>query len=239
MNRLAKRALIEVFLLLGLITGALVVYLNWAYASAHSNRAQITINTYIVGTEFAGVITKQFVTVGQTVRPGDALFQVKSDELTSRLAAGQITPTKLSNPLTSDGQITVVASKAGTVRTIKSTQGSFVPANQELATVADAATWGVTADFTLGKSELGRLTSQSPITVVLPSGEQVGGRITSITQSMQSGKQITTVQAALPLGPTTDLSAVGGQVDARVSIERTTMYHQLVQATGRLLDRWL
>lgn len=239
MNRSSKRALVEVLILLGLAAASLVVYMNWVYASIRSNRAQITINTYAVGTEYAGVLTKQFVTVGQAVKPGDALFQLKSDELTSRLASGQVTPAGLTNPLTPDGQITILASKAGTVRKIDSVQGSFVPANQQLATVADAATWGVTGDFTLGKSELGRLTPQAPISIELPSGERIAGRITSITQSTQAGRQVTTVQASLPPQAAGDLSTVGVQVDATITLEPATYYSRLVEYTGTLLDRWL
>jgi multidrug efflux pump subunit AcrA (membrane-fusion protein) len=91
MNKQPKRTLIEGWVFLTLLAGVLVVYLNWTYARAESNQAHIIISNYEVGTNYAGLITQQYVQVGDTVRAGEPLFELKSDELTQQLGSGQVT----------------------------------------------------------------------------------------------------------------------------------------------------
>jgi multidrug resistance efflux pump len=225
--------------LLGLLAAMLVVYLNWSYARAHAGRAQVTIANYVVGTEYAGVITKQYVAPGSEVKAGTPLFNLKSDELTEQLGSGHVTPARLSHPLSEDGQMIITAAKAGIVHKVDPLQGSFVPAGRQLATVADTSTWGVTADFTLHKSALGRLTTSTPLEITLPSGQRVTGRIVSIVQSTKNDRQVTTVQASITPDADSGLVLAGTQVDASLVLDQTTYYSRLLSLTENWLSRWL
>lgn len=238
MNKQAKRTLTEGIILLTLLAATLVVYLNWTYARAHSNRAQIIMSSYALGTEYAGLITKQYVVAGDTVHQGQPLFKLKSDELTQQIASGHTVSANLIYPLGDDGQMVITASKAGVVNQVDASQGSFVAAGKQIATIADTATLGITADFSLNKSELGRLTPNSPLMVSLPSRVDVNGRITSVVQSTKDGKQVTTIRAALPTGAVDSLMSAGAQVDVTLVLDQSTYYGRLLGYTQSLLSRW-
>lgn len=239
MNKQSKRTLRAGIVLLTLLTAVLVTYLNWAYAKSHSNRAQITISTYQVGTNYAGLVTRQYVTEGDIVRQGQPLFKLKSDELTKQIKGGQVTAQSLIYPLGDDGQLTILAGKAGKVGRIDATQGSFVGADKPIATISDTSTLGVTADFTLNKSELANLTATTPLIVTLGAHQKVGARITSIVQSAQDGRQITTVQAKVDPDMIDSIASIGTQVDATLVLDQATLYNRLLGYTQRLLGRWL
>ena len=239
MNKQSKRTLREGTVFLILLAGVLVVYLNWTYARAHSNRAQIIMSNYALGTEYAGIITKQYVVAGDSVRQGQPLFKLKSDELTQQLKNGRTTPSSLIYPLGDDGQMIITASKAGTVSQVDASQGSFVAAGKQIATIADTSTLGVTADFSLNKTELSRLTPATPVSITLPSRQRIFGRITTVVQSSQNGKQVTTIQAALPPGSVDSLTSAGSQVEATIVLDQATYYSRLLGYTQSLLSRWL
>ena len=238
MNKQSKRTFGEGIVFLALVAASLVVYLNWSYASVKSNRAQITLSNYAVGTEYAGVITKQFVTAGTIVKAGDKLFMLKSDELTQQLKSGQTTAASLVYPLSEDGEMIIVATKAGTVSHIDAQQGSFVAAGKQIATVADTSTLGLTADFSLNKSELGRLTPGTPFVVTLPSRQKVSARIYSVVQSSQAGKPIVTIQGTMTPDSVGTLTSAGTQVDAALILDQSTYYVKLLGYTQSLLARW-
>jgi hypothetical protein len=238
MNKQPKRTLIEGWVFLTLLAGVLVVYLNWTYARAESNQAHIIISNYEVGTNYAGLITQQYVQVGDTVRAGEPLFELKSDELTQQLGSGQVTANRLIYPLTTDGQLKIIASKAGIVTRIDAVQGSFVDADNEIALVADSSTLGVTADFTLNRTEVSQLTTSTPLIITLPSHQRVLARISTIVETSQNGRLVTTVQAAFAPGVESAASVAGSRVDATLTLNQSTYYGQLLGFSQNLLSRW-
>lgn len=237
MNKQSKRTLWEGIFLLILLTGVLVVYLNWTYARVQSDRAQITISNYSVGTDYAGIITKQYVVTGDNVQPGQPLFKLKSDQLAQDLASGRTNTSSLIYPLDDSGQMVITASKTGTVSHIDASQGSFIAADKQIATIADTSTLGVTADFTLGKSETSQLAPSSQIIVTLLSHQQVSGRITSILQSSKNGKRVTTIEATLTPSSASSLISAGSGTNATLVLNRTTYYSRLLAATQNLLSQ--
>jgi multidrug resistance efflux pump len=238
MNAKTKLALIGGFSVLGLIAGALIIYLNWTYAATESNRAQLTLQTYTVGTSYAGIITKQTVSVGDSVVEGQTLFEIKSDELTQQLLSTKALRSNLMYPLGSDGQILVTASRPGVVRQIDYNQGSFVGAYKQLASIADTTTIGVAADFTVNKSQLNRLTAATPVRITLPSGKALTGRITSISQSIKDNQSVTTVKASLPVDAGAQLYAASGTaVSVKLTFDQHSWYSQIKDYARGLLAR--
>jgi multidrug resistance efflux pump len=231
-----KLALTGGFFVLALMGAALVVYLNWSYASTESNRAQLTQQTYTVGTNYAGIITKQNVSVGDAVVEGQTLFEVKSDELTQQLLTTKSLRNSLTYPLGADGQILVTASRPGVIKEIDYNRGSFVAAYKQLATVADTTTIGVTADFTVNKAQLNQLSAATPMNIFLPSGKVLTGRIASISNSVKDSKSVTTVKASLPSGAGAELYAASGTaVTVKLIFDQQTWYSQIKTYARRLL----
>jgi multidrug efflux pump subunit AcrA (membrane-fusion protein) len=239
MNKQSKRSLAAGIVLLTLTSAVLVVYLNWSYSRVASNRGQITVSTYAVGTEYPGVITQQYVAVGSVVHAGESLFKLKSDELSAEVKDGQVDASSLTYALGKDDQMTITASKAGVVSQVSATQGSFVTADKQIAAIADSSTLGVTADFTLSTRELGQVTPSTLAIVKLPSGRQISARITSMLQSNQSGRTVTTVQASLPAGSVGPLDSAGTPVNVALVLNQSTYYHQLLGYTQSLMARWV
>lgn len=239
MNKHAKRSLAAGIMFLALFSAVLVVYLNWTYSRVSSNRGQVTVATYAVGTEYPGVITQQYVAAGSTVQAGQPLFKLKSDELNQKVKSGQVDPLSLNYQLGRDGQLTITASKAGVVSHIDAIQGSFVTADKQIATIADSSTLGVTADFTLSARELGQLRPDTQLVVTLPSHRRVPVHITSVLESSQNGRTVATIQAPMPAGATGPFDTAGSPVKATLVLNQSTYYHQLLSYFQSLLARWI
>jgi hypothetical protein len=140
--------------------------------------------------------------------------------------------------LTTDGQLKIIASKAGIVTRIDAVQGSFVDADNEIALVADSSTLGVTADFTLNRTEVSQLTTSTPLIITLPSHQRVLARISTIVETSQNGRLVTTVQAAFAPGVESAASVAGSRVDATLTLNQSTYYGQLLGFSQNLLSRW-
>ena len=235
-----KRSIFGGLIFLGLIAATLVVYLNWIFSQAESTKAQLTMQDYAVGTEYAGVITQQYVAVGDNVKQGQLLFKFRSDALVTQLSNGQVKPESVFYALNENNELLITAGKAGRVTKIDYPQGSFVPGNKQVALVADTSTLGVRAEYRLPRADLGRITPDTRLSVELPSGNKVEAKITQVTRTSQNGQDITLVQARVPAGDPNEIAlAAGAPVQATIILSDNTYYAQLLGATGKLLDRWL
>lgn len=171
MNKAARRRLIIGLIILVLIGFGLYLYSNSNETVVDATTAQIKTNTYDVGSPYSGQITAQFVHAGDRVTQGEHLFYVQSAELTAIQSNPSSKVTNLQLPLTKSGEIIIEASKSGTVEKINENQGSFVPANAVLATIAQPSGLAVAAKFRLSPGQYAAIGDSSRLIVTLPSGQ--------------------------------------------------------------------
>lgn len=170
MNPQARKRLFVSFIILILVCFGLYLYFDNSQAVATAQTAQLKTNTYDVGTTYSGQITKQYVQEGDTVKAGDKLFEIDSAELKVSLQKSDVSRASLGIPLTKDNDILVEATKAGSVKTIDQSQGSFVPANTVLATISQTSNLQVEASVNLSPDQYSHINHNSRLIVTLPDG---------------------------------------------------------------------
>jgi multidrug resistance efflux pump len=181
-----------------LLCGGLVLHVNYSEARVGSNSASLHLNSYAVGTEYNGVITKQYVAVNDHVAKGEPLFELKSDVLNQAITSGQIRLASLSYKLDpATGALVFTAQRSGVVTQLNYTQGSFVSAGKVIAMIADTSDATLSANFYLSGPEYNRLSPATPAIIHFPGGKQVTARVAGITQFSQNGRTVTTVKVTL------------------------------------------
>lgn len=198
MNNFKSRVkLFSGVLLVTLLCIGLAVYLDKQSATVGSSSAQLQTESYAVGSEYDGLITREYVMVGDHVTKGQTLFELSSDSLKVQLSAGGIKKTDLNYKLTSDGSLIFTATRAGTVDDLKFSEGSFIKAGDVVATVSDTAKAVIRAEFYLSGPQYAKFSPQTPVMITLAGDKKKTGKITSIDQRSRSGKTVTIVEVAI------------------------------------------
>lgn len=196
MNKKALRRLIIGIILLALLCFGLYLYLNNNRTVVAATSAQLETKTYDVGTPFSGQITSQFVHEGDEVTAGEKLFYIQSAAFSSANASPD-TFNHLNLPETKNGEIIITANRAGTVKTIDETQGSFIPANAPLATIAEPDDLRAVAKVQLDPGQYAAINNNSRLIVTLPTGQVVSAKITNINVASNQNQVGIEVTAAL------------------------------------------
>lgn len=155
-------------LLVALFVGLLFVRLNYTMSRVHSQSAKLRADTYTVGTEYSGTVLKQYTSEGSVVTAGEELFVIQSTVLASDLLTQQVSKSGLAFQLDANNNIVLVASGDGIIKNIAYLQGSFVPANKEIATIAKANSLYIEATFQLTPSDYARIRSGNVVDVTFP-----------------------------------------------------------------------
>jgi len=176
-----------------LLAGLLVVLLITAFATyklnesrgiATSASAQILGKSYNVGTPYAGLVVRQGVEVGDTVRKGQTLFVIDAASLHADNAPGVPETTHLDD----EGRLVVTASGPGVVTALTATEGTFVQAAADLATVQRSGTLYVQAEYTLSAKEYARVPDAAAVTITLPNQRTLDGHVDRVQVETVDGK---------------------------------------------------
>lgn len=181
----------------GVLLFALTLLLNYSMTYIESRSAQLMTDTYTVGSEYSGIITKQYVTSGQHVKAGQSLFLLKSNLLNSDLSNAPINKNDGASNLDDQNQIVLKATNDGTVSDIAYLEGAFVPANKEVATIARDNSMYVTAKYYLSPPDYARLKNGDYTTVTLPNNQKILATIFDISVQNNDNSVETTVKARL------------------------------------------
>lgn len=230
-------------LFLGLVVvivaaGALTLHLNAAKGVVHSTSAQVTAQSYEVGTSWAGMVVNQRVKVGDAVSDGDPLFVIRSAELTRDVAAGLLDTSKASTVVDPDGNLVVTATDDGVVTKVDETQGTFVVAGSPLATVDKADSLTVRADLTLSPEQLSRLEKGARVELTLPDGTTLhgtGGNVSVRTAGQDAEVRLTVTSDQLVRGAADGLVVPGTPVSAAVHLRNGGV---VSEAASWLGARW-
>lgn len=224
-------------LLLGLLlvvalAGAALVRMDTSRATAQSRTAEVDAETYTVGTPYGGTVVGTPAEVGTEVAAGDPLFVVSSPDLDRALADGLAADLVAAGDVDAEGRFVVRAPKDGVVVATDVTQGSFVQAYAQIATVEIAGSAFVVAQLEMTPSEYGRLADGAAVDVELPDGTTVAGtlRDVSVTTS-DSGASRVELEVTSPgltqLAESDRLVTTGTPVTAHVALRNDGLVHDL------------
>jgi multidrug resistance efflux pump len=219
--RTRLRLLIGLVLVLGLVA-VLTVQVNNRRGQAISQSATLQTERVSVGTDFAGVVTRQLVHSGDAVTAGQVLFEIDSAELAARTAAGQPVPTAAYFDIVGGRSVRIKATAAGNVGSIEFAEGAFVPSNTVLAWVDRTDARYVDATFKLSAGDYARLPRDAAVMILLPSGQEVAARVADVSVQGIGGEALTVIRADGPaLSQATDASifAPGTPVSARLTLK--------------------
>lgn len=213
-------------LLLGLVAVTAVVAVstfvfNQRQSEAPSASAAITAETYAVGTDYGGTVTKQYVKVGQVVHVGQPLFQVRSLSLLQDLSRNPVSFSTATYSVRRDGTMTFKATAAGTVGTINAMQNDYVQPGTNLATINRSGSLFVRADFVLTPQQYEQLRTGQRADIVLPDRTVLHGTVQSIQVKTVAGQAHTQVHVAstgLREGADNGLVVPGAPVDTTVHL---------------------
>lgn len=215
-------------IIVALVCFGLVVYENSYLATIGAHSVSVILPTYNVGTEYNGIVTKQFVNLGSSVKSGQQMFEIKSDGLTADLSNGSLSQSNLIYQQASDGGFIITAGQAGVVTQLSALQGSFVNAGSSMAVITGTKGASIKADFELSNPQYNKVTPETPIDVTL-GGSQFTARITGITQESNNGQTQTLIAASLPnLGQTQTVYASGTPVTAKLVLSDHTLYDRII-----------
>jgi multidrug efflux pump subunit AcrA (membrane-fusion protein) len=109
----------------------------------------------------------------------------------------------------------ITATNAGQVQDIAYADGAFVPANSTIATVQEAGTMYVAADFLLSAKDYARIPAQAELQIVLPNNQKITAAVSEIKVSTENGEARTIIKAySDELANGTGLFAVGTPVES-------------------------
>ena len=224
-----KKSILSLFLgiiIVALIAAGLLLFLEASRAAIKSTKAEISAESYSVGTDHTGLISKQFVQEGDVITAGQTLFQVKSSTLLEQMKENGLNANQLIYPLTPEGEIILKAPKAGKIQEIFYSQGSFIPANKEIATIIDEGSVKVTATFELPRRDFAQLNKQTRLEVRLPNGAYLNGTVSAIRVIDQTQFVETEVDAKLERFKTNQLELTSGTpVESVLYLKEQTMWN--------------
>ena len=215
-----KRISLAIGLLFVLVLAAgLTMVVNYNSGKVDSKSASLSAEDYPVGTDYSGTVTAQYVHVGDHVDAGQPLFEVESATLQRDVAQKLVNKDNLTYQVKNDDTMVVTATNAGQVEQIQYAQGAFVPANSTIATVQEAGTMYVEADFLLSAKDYSKIPSGAVVDVVLPNNQKVSATVQQLQVRTEDGQARTTIRAySDDLANGTGLFAVGTPVQATLHL---------------------
>lgn len=221
-----------------LIVGTSTYVFTLRQGQAVSMSAQVEAQTYDVGADYAGVVTRRFVDPGDDVAPGDPLFVVDSLQVARDVSTGALTVSN--NDVTEQGELTVRASVAGTVKSLDVNEGTYVASGVPVATIERDQALSATAVFVLAPRDFGRIEDNATVDLILPNGRVAQGTVSSLSVQTIDGRAHVTVEIAtdeLVAGADNGLVQDGTPLEARLHLRQDGVLAGMKDAADDLLRR--
>lgn len=217
----------------GLVLFGLLLALNFSLSNIGSRTAQLQADTFTVGTDYSGIITKQYVTQGQHVSAGQSLFLIKSSLLSSEIASGTLDKSDLAYSIDDQNQITLKATNPGTISDISYLEGAFVPANKEVATVTRDNSFYVEAKFELSPPDYARIHNGDLLTVTLPNNQKVDATVFDVSVE-SADNDVQTVIKARVKDLRSSTFTIGTPVSSELHLSGKTLYDSTKESLQKL-----
>jgi len=201
------------------LAAGLTMIVNFNSGKVAGKSASLMAEDYPVGTDYSGTITQQYVKVGDQVTAGQPLFEIESAALERDLAQGLVNKDNLTHEVKDDNTLVITATNTGQVQDIAYASGAFVPSNSTIATVQEAGTMYVEADFLLSAKDYARIPAQATLDIILPNNQSISAQVGQIQVRTENGEARTLVRAySDELANGTGLFAVGTPVQATLHL---------------------
>lgn len=202
------------------IVAVLTLLVNQRSRQAFSDDAQVAARQSTVGSEYGGVVVRQYAQSGDVVQAGQKLFTLSSLDLQRDVANGLQPVSNASYRIDAvHGQVTYLAQMTGTLTDITAEQGTFVAAG-DMATITAGGTQYVTAQFRLTPDQYGRIRIGGKADVQLPNRSRLSGTVADVAVETSQGVAVTTVDVAVPKLRATALTSLS-QPGSPVSVTLT------------------
>lgn len=199
------------------LVGALATTLNTRLGTVRGISASLVAEHYPVGTDYSGLLTKEYVAVGDVVETGDPMFEIQSNGLGRDVANGLLAPKDSPFDIKDGHTMVLTAPRSGTVHEVRYQEGAFVPGNTVLSTVVDSGSLYVDAQFRLTPADYAQIRTDSVLTVTLPDDSTVNAEVVDISVETVDAAAVTQVRAR-PSGLDGRLFAVGTPVMATMRL---------------------
>jgi hypothetical protein len=214
-----------------LLVGALVLYLNNSMSTSHSTKAELAADASSIGTDYPGLIVKQNVEEGDKVTKDQTLFELKSGQLSESLANKTVSAASLPFSIDStSGNILIKASDAGVMEKINYRSGSFVPAGGIIATVNTVGSLHVVAYFKLSPPDYARISKNSKVSLTLPDNTKMEATVFDISLVSNGNRVDTVVKGRIKNADISDYRfSVGTPVQATLQLSTSTWYQTVYE----------
>lgn len=207
----------------------LIVQVEKQVGEVGAEKARLINTSYSVGADHTAVIVRQFVEEGDTITVGQTLFELKSSALSEALAEKRLAPEELLYPLNQQGNIVITASKAGVVSKVLYHEGSFVPANSEIAIIIDENALKAEATFNLTPKDFAKISKDTELVIMLPNGQETRATVGSIDVLNREGVHETVILANIGKISNNGFYLTSGTpVNARLVLQQPRLYNQMV-----------
>jgi multidrug resistance efflux pump len=201
------------------LAAGLTMIVNINNGKVAGKSASLVAEDYPVGTDYSGTITEQYVKVGDQVAAGQPLFEIQSAAVERDLAQGLVNKDNLTHEVKNDNTLVITATNAGMIDTVAYAKGAFVPSNSTIATVQQAGSMYVEADFLLSAKDYSRVPAQASLDITLPNNQEITATVSQIQVRTENGEARTMVKAySDELANGTGLFAVGTPVQATLHL---------------------
>lgn len=222
-------------LLVVALAGALLLNLNTQIGTVHGDTATLKTRSYAVGTDYPGVLVREYVDAGDRVEEGQPMYVVKSQQLNRDISNGVVNPRTSPYEIRNKNEMVVRATAPGKVAKVGYIEGSLVPVNAVLAEVEADDTTHVEADFLLTPEEYALIRNADEVRVTLPNQRQVDATITEVSVQTDGEHAQTRVLAVAPELTNEGLFTTGTPVEVEVQLREDGLIHTAEQAIRGLL----
>jgi multidrug resistance efflux pump len=226
--------IVTVFIIVGLLT----VWLNASMSTSSSIKAELDAQARSVGTDYSGLVVKQEVEEGQSVKENDLLFEIDSQQLKQSLANGTVKAESLTVKLNPDNKnVQLRANNSGVIDEIMFREGAYVPGNAVVATMYVVDSLFVKAHFQLSPNDYARIEKGTPMEVLFPDNTRKEATITTVNlESSEDKENVDTVITAKITD--VDMSdfrfTVGTPVNATLHLKQNAWYQDVFTFVQRL-----
>lgn len=212
-----------------LLVGTLVLYLNNSMSQSQSSKAHLAADATSIGTDYPGLIVKQNTEEGDKVTKGETLFEIKSAQLSESISTKQVSVESLPFSVDSaSGNILIKASDDGVIDKINYRSGSFVPGGGILATVNTVGSLHVVAYFKLSPPDYARISKNSKLSLRLPDNTTMQATVFDIALVSNGNRVDTVVKARIKNADISDYRfSVGTPVEATLQLSTSTWYQRV------------
>jgi multidrug efflux pump subunit AcrA (membrane-fusion protein) len=180
------------------------------------------------------------VQVGDRVKPGQKLFQVRSLSLLQELDRNPVSFDTATYSVRKDGTMTFKATVAGTVGKVTTKQNDYVQPGDDLAVVYKQDSLYAVADVVLTPRDYERLERGAAVDLVLPNRKVLQGTVEDVTVRTTNGQARTELKVAssgLVQGADSGLITPGAPLSATVHLRQDGILNEAQNAGFDFLRR--